>query len=346
MLAAGGDIPDSPWFILAKVDAAEIFAPIAAYARMTGLLLLALVAGSGLGLAFIWRNQQAAFYRRQFETEHDKLALAQRYEYLTKYANDIILLADQDLRLVEANERAVESYGYGRDELLRLTLPDLHPPETRPLLTENLQRAGERDGRFLSPASNARTAPPFRWKSAYASWKWMASKIYQEIIRDVTERKLAEEALRRSEAGLAEAQHLAHLGRWEWDIRENKEFWSDEGYRNFGLEPQELLPTHETFMSFIHPEDLPLVKEQVAEALKSGQFGPFDYRIVRRDGSIRFLNSRGETYFDPEGRPLKMVGTAQDITERKLVEEALRRSEGHLAEAQRLAHWGPGSGIF
>ncbi len=75
VLAAGGEIPDSPWLILTEVDAAEIFSPLAAYVRMTGLLLLALVVSSGLGLANVWRNQQAAFFRRQLETEHDKLAL-------------------------------------------------------------------------------------------------------------------------------------------------------------------------------------------------------------------------------------------------------------------------------
>ena len=138
---------------------------------------------------------------------------------------------------------------------------------------------------------------------------------------DITERKQAEGALRRIKASLAEAQRIAHLGNWEWDIARNELTWTDDIYRIFGLTPQEFRPTHDNFLSFIYPDDLMAVKNQVEEGINSGKYGPYDYRIVRRDGSIRLVYAQGETYFDQEGRPLRMVGTVQDITERKKAEE-------------------------
>jgi two-component system, NarL family, sensor histidine kinase UhpB len=154
-------------------------------------------------------------------------------------------------------------------------------------------------------------------------------------LRYALERQRAEEALRRSEASLAEAQRIAHLGSWERDIPQDFLSWSDEVYRIFGLAPQELCPTYQTFLSFVHPNDLLRVKHQEEKGLRSGRYGPYDYRIVWRDGSIRFLSARGETYSNQEGQPLRMVGTIMDITERKRAEaerEALLTSIQAQAE--------------
>ena len=107
------------------------------------------------------------------------------------------------------------------------------------------------------------------------------------------------------------------------------------------LTPQEIHPNHETFLSFIHPDDLPAVKNQIAKGLTSGKYGPYDYRIVWRDGSIRILYAQGETSFDQDGRPLRMVGTVQDITERQRAqEERLRLSnlESLATLAGGIAH--------
>ena len=202
VLAAGDRIPDSPWFLLAKADQQEILEPLAVLARETALLVLALVISSGLGLSYVWWNQQAAFYRRQFEIEHDKAILAQRYAFLVKYANDIILLADQDMHLREANERAVESYGYDKDELLRMSLQDLHPPEDRPFLEEKVQQVAESEGLLFETRQQGKKGIPFPVEISLNLLKIEGQKIYQAIIRDVTERKLAEESLRRSEESL------------------------------------------------------------------------------------------------------------------------------------------------
>jgi PAS domain S-box-containing protein len=156
-----------------------------------------------------------------------------------------------------------------------------------------------------------------------------------ELLREMEERQRAEEALRRSEASLAEAQRIARLGNWEWDIASNELTWSDETYRIFGLAPQEFRPTYEGFLSFIHPDDLMAVNHQVEEGLKFGKYAPYDYRIVRRDGSIRSVQALGETRFNQTGQPLMMLGTVQDITELKQAEEHLKRTLLDLERSNR-----------
>ncbi|MDD5640045.1 MAG: PAS domain S-box protein [Syntrophales bacterium] len=206
VLGAIGEIPDSPWFLTAEVDTQEVLAPVWKYFQLMALLTVTLITCAGMGLALIWRNQHATFYRRQFEMERDKRVLAQRYEYLTKYANDIILLADQDLKFVEGNDRAVASYGYEREELLKLSIKDLHPPESQLLLDEKLQHAEGQDGQIFETSQLRKDGTIFPAEISLRLMEVEGQKFYQEIIRDITERKLAEESLRGLTAELLNAQ--------------------------------------------------------------------------------------------------------------------------------------------
>ena len=144
---------------------------------------------------------------------------------------------------------------------------------------------------------------------------------------DDTERVQAEEALRRSERALVEAQRIAHLGNWDWDVVTNELQWSDEIYRIFGLAPQQFSETYEAFLAAVHPDDRDHVDRSVDKALLEQEPYDIEHRIVRADGMERIVHELGEVSFDDEDRAIRMAGTVQDITERKLAENDLRASE-------------------
>ena len=151
----------------------------------------------------------------------------------------------------------------------------------------------------------------------------VSARLLSRSIRYGLERKRAEEALRRSEESLVEAQRVAHLGNWDWDIKNNELRWSDEIYRIFGLAPQEFVPTYEGFLNSVHPADREFVKELVDEALYEKKPYSIDHRIILPNGEERIVHEQGEVTFDETGTPIRMVGTVHDITERRHLERQI-----------------------
>lgn len=139
-------------------------------------------------------------------------------------------------------------------------------------------------------------------------------------------RKEAEDALRKREESLADAQRMAHLGNWEWDIINDELYWSDEVYRIFGLAPQEFGATYDAFLESVHPDDRETVKKYVNEALYKKRPYGIDHRILLPDGTERIVHEQAEVVYDEAGKSMRMIGTVQDITESKRVEEQVQRN--------------------
>ncbi len=142
-------------------------------------------------------------------------------------------------------------------------------------------------------------------------------------------RKLQEanEALRSTQADLARAQRIARIGSWEWDLQTGAVSWSDETYRLFGFKPGEVELSYEVVKSTKHPEDVESWANAIEEALDSAGTLQVEYRAVRSDGETIWIRTEAEISRDENGKAIRFFGTAQDITERKRAEEALRESE-------------------
>jgi PAS domain S-box-containing protein len=147
------------------------------------------------------------------------------------------------------------------------------------------------------------------------------------ITQDITERKVAENLLRDREGKLAEAQRIAHLGSWDWDVANSRFVWSDELFRIVGLDPSRASASYEDYMNRIHPDDRTATTERVSQGLRDGIPFESEHRIVRDNGDIRTVWTSCRMEKDITGKVVRMYGIAQDVTDRKRAEEALRTSE-------------------
>src|SRR5262249_28072469 len=148
-----------------------------------------------------------------------------------------------------------------------------------------------------------------------------------ERTHELEERKRAEAALRKSEASLREAQRIARLGNWEWNVSANELRWSDEIYSIFGLPPQQFGATYEAFLERVHPADREKVEEAVRQSLETGRPYSVEHRVVRPDGEGRIVREQAEILRDEAGKITRMVGTVQDVTEQKRIEAEFLRAQ-------------------
>ncbi|MBR9706910.1 MAG: PAS domain S-box protein, partial [Candidatus Diapherotrites archaeon] len=159
-----------------------------------------------------------------------------------------------------------------------------------------------------------------------------------DLLGVIIDRKLTEDRLEQARESLATAQQVASVGNWDWDIVNNTLSWSDEIYRVFGVKPQEFGATYDAFVGYVHPDDRKFVMDSVNAALK-GKLYSIDHRIVLKGGSERIVHETGKV-FRKNGKPVRMVGTVQDVTERRRTEVALSESEERYRGLSDAAHEG------
>lgn len=330
VVAAMREIPGTPWFMVAKIDKAELFAPINQIkAWATGLgFVVALLGGS---LFFVWLRGIRTRHRlvtTQRDAALEREMLVKHFEYLTKYANDIILIADETGKIVEANERALEAYGYTREELLRMKISDLSlPTEDTAIFRGQLERLKEQGELRYETVNRRKDGTAFPLEVSIRVIEVQGAKYLHGIARDITARKHTENALRKNETMLRESQRMAQIGSWELDLVNNVLSWSDENYRIFGIDRTRFGASYEAFLNIVHPDDRPMVNQIYTDSVKNRT--PYDvvHRLLFPDQRVKYVREWCETFYDSDGRPIRSIGTTQDVTAYKLAEDELRASE-------------------
>jgi PAS domain S-box-containing protein len=268
----------------------------------------------------------------------------ERFRAIFNQAPSGIGVADPHGRFIQVNKGLVEILGYTEEELLGRTFQEITHPDD---LEINLVLLNDLiDGKISKYAIQKR----YIHKGGGIVWANLTVSPIRDafgkithtvaIVEDITDRREADEELRKSEAQLAKAQEIAHLGSWSLDLTNGSISWSDELYQIYGLAPQSVELTYDFIFSYNHPEDRDRISRIVTQATEDLQPFGFDYRIIRPDGSIRTIHAEGEVHPDKTGKAIRMVGTAQDITERKQAEETLRETNHTLQaliEASPLA---------
>jgi PAS domain S-box-containing protein len=157
-----------------------------------------------------------------------------------------------------------------------------------------------------------------------------------ELALELAERKRTGEALRESEALLKEAQKLAHIGSWELNLMTNNLLWSEEVYRIFEIDPRQFGASYEAFLELVHPEDRERVNLDYTSSVKNKTPYEIVHRLLMPDGRVKFVQEHCHTFFDAQDRPLRSIGTVQDITERKQAEEERHNLQSQLIHSQKL----------
>jgi PAS domain S-box-containing protein len=192
VIASVRSVPGTPWFVVAKVDQEDLDRPLQQQSTQTVSVGLAVLLLASLSVGLLWRDQTTQFDEELYRADVERQVLSQHVAYLTKYANDIIVLADEELRIVDVNDRAVDAYGYEREELIGKEVRDLRTPEARNLFSAVLHRLDIADGVVYETVHQRKDGSMFPIESSVRVVGAEGGKSYQFILRDITDRKLAQ----------------------------------------------------------------------------------------------------------------------------------------------------------
>ncbi len=242
----------------------------------------------------------------------------------------------KDHRMIRSNAKYQEMLGYSHLELCQMTFMDItHADDVSVDLSLFRQLLAGSISRFQMEKRYICKNGDILWIDLTVAliYDLHGKPLYSLCMpQDITEakrldvvRRQTEEALRRSQASLAEAQRIAHVGSWEMDLATQQGTWSDELFRLFGLSPDQPIPTPEQIIEFIYPDDRPMYHQIMQQALEQGEPHQVDHRLLRTDGSVMWMSSMGRVERDAAGNINRLFGVALDISDRKQAEQTLRQ---------------------
>jgi PAS domain S-box-containing protein len=263
------------------------------------------------------------------------LTEAERFREALDYVSSFIYMKDASGRYVYANQPTLDLFGVRAEELPGSADERFFPPAT-------VQRLREVDARVLAGEHTEEEIEVLDETGRRRTYWEIKTPIFSDgetkevwglcgISTDITERKQIESALLRSTLRLSEAQRIARIGDWEFDLLTRQLTWSDEVHRIFEIDKAQFDCRYETFLAAVHPEDRDTLHENYQRGLATGLSRvDFSHRLLLPDGRIKYVQQRGETLYGEDGKPLRSVGTVQDITERRLAEMELEHYRHHL----------------
>ena len=323
-----------------------ILPPIGQFAFKTPIEEIGAILFTGIGIMISGvselyrrnRNKAAAYDKEKAlrETQREKEFLAD----ILEHASLPFAIGYPDGRIGLLNQAFEQLTGYTREELHNLDWATTLTPkewwEIEKQKVDELHRNGQPVRYEKEYIRKDGSRVPVELLASVTFDMEGNPKYYYSFITDITERKQIETALKKNEQSLAEAQHIAHIGSWEWNLKTDDLNWSDELYSIYKVDPNTFTPTMSSFADYMHPDDEEYVNQNVERLFSEGKSQNFDFRIILDDGSIRVLNTLAEVAeFDKNGKPNIIMGINQDITERKEIELKLNENIKKLAQSNK-----------
>ena len=335
-------IEGTTWSIVAKIDREEIEQPVRRSALWMSMIVLSLILAAAMMILFLWQRQSIRFHLQQFEAEKEKQALVKHFDYLSRYANDLILLSDKEHNIVEANERAVQSYGFSRKELLAMNIKALRVPDQQTFLEKQYRAAKEQDGIIFETVHQRRDGTTFPVEVSARIIRIDDKEYFQSIYRDISDRKGAEKALRESEAFVRSVLDNLPIGVAVNSIDPSVTFsYMNDRFPEIYRTTREKLADPDSFWSAVYedPAFRKALRKRVLDDCASGDMKRMvweDIRVTRQGGEPFYISARNV----PVPARSMMISLVWDVSERKRAEDALRENEEKFKQVFETANVG------
>ena len=338
VVASVKQVPGTDWYLAAKKETPEILArfsrEIAMLWFIMGLVYLALA-----GIVYlIIKSTKARYIREKYREDLNRQAIMKHFDFVMKHGNDIILLIDSELNIVEANERAVETYGYARDKLIGMNITDIRTAGEVPALAKHIEDLNSKGSSYIETVHQRSDGTAFPIEISAYTVEVEGARFYQSIGRNITERKHTEEEMRESNKKLSTIINNLRgvVFRCDNDSEWTMQYISDGIYELAGYLPNEFIGNKiRSFTSIIDPEDKQRVRDQIHDTLSTGYLYTIEYRIITSSGNKKWVWERGRGYYESD-KLVALEGFISDITDRKRIEEELIRARDKAEQSDKL----------
>ncbi len=325
VVAAMRKIPGTPWYMVAKIDREEILSSLKMQMNMIIVIIVLFILSTAAIIGIFGWAQRVRYYREKYEFEQDRLALVKHFDYILKFANDIIFLLDDGLNFVEANDAALAAYMYTREEFLGMNMKDIRAEENTSEILERITDINKQGSLTFESTHKRKDNTIFPVEMSTRVVNIEGSKYYQAIGRDITKRKLIEDTLRESEMKFRKIFEESPFPM----VMTAKDFGIVSANSSFsrimGYDQEEL--TSMTFKNFTHPDNI-MTDEISMLRMVAGEIPIYktEKKYIRKDGTIIWgsttvniiRNTREEVQF--------FLAMVEDITSQKEVKMQLEKS--------------------